>query len=507
MAYPITTTAGITLATIADGTVNSTATSLTLIGKNYAGYGNFLNENYVKLLENFNNITAPSNAITGQLWFDSSVLILKVYDGTEWKPIACTTSSTTSPSNPVTGDMWWDVTNSQLKVWAGASWVTIGPSYSAAGGTSGVVTETILDSTSNSHIVVKFYVANSVIGIISKDTAFTPQVSIPGFPTVYPGFNLINSTTLTGSRFTGDVSNALSLQGVTASQFLRSDQNASTAYQITAGGGLVVGSDLIVTTSSGTEANITNQTLNKSLNFYVNSGGSIVRAIGISGTTSSITFGNAITVTGTASVAGAFTAQSTTTLQGVTTLQNTLQPNANGTINLGISSTRFANVYAGNFVGNLVGNVNGTILTGAQPNITSLGNIQMYSLGVGIPSTGIMGNVVATGIITQSYSDDRLKTQLGTIENALDKVDQLAGFYYQANETAQTFGYTTAREVGISAQATQKVLPEVTAPAPIGEDYLTIRYERFAPLFVEAIKELRQEVNAIKEEIAQIRTQ
>ena len=80
MAYTITTTAGTTLASIADGTVNSTATSLTLIGKNYAGYGIFLNENYVKLLENFNSSTEPSAPLKGQLWFDSTNQLLKVYN-------------------------------------------------------------------------------------------------------------------------------------------------------------------------------------------------------------------------------------------------------------------------------------------------------------------------------------------------------------------------------------------------------------------------------------------
>jgi len=62
-------------------------------------------------------------------------------------------------------------------------------------------------------------------------------------------------------------------------------------------------------------------------------------------------------------------------------------------------------------------------------------------------------------------------------------------------------GYDVKREVGLSAQDTQKVLPEVVAPAPIDDKYLTIRYERLAPLFVEGIKELRQELKAIKAHI------
>ena len=108
------------------------------------------------------------------------------------------------------------------------------------------------------------------------------------------------------------------------------------------------------------------------------------------------------------------------------------------------------------------------------------------------------GAIYATGNITAYYSDDRLKTRLGKIENALDKVDQLNGFYYEANETAQELGYTVKREVGVSAQDVQAVLPEIVVPAPIDDKYLTIHYERLVPLLIEAIKELKSEVDALK---------
>jgi len=119
-------------------------------------------------------------------------------------------------------------------------------------------------------------------------------------------------------------------------------------------------------------------------------------------------------------------------------------------------------------------------------------------LSVGTTSDPGAGAIYATGNITAYYSDDRLKTKLGKIENALDKICSLEGFYYEANETAQALGYKPVREVGISAQATQKVLPEIVAPAPISDEYLTIRYERLAPLLIEAIKELREEIKALK---------
>jgi hypothetical protein len=109
-------------------------------------------------------------------------------------------------------------------------------------------------------------------------------------------------------------------------------------------------------------------------------------------------------------------------------------------------------------------------------------NTQLASLGVGTGASGTAGEIRATNNITAYYSDDRLKTKLGEIENALDKIDTLSGFYYEANQTAQDLGYDVVREVGVSAQSVQAIMPEVVAPAPIDEKYLTVRYERLVPL-------------------------
>jgi len=118
------------------------------------------------------------------------------------------------------------------------------------------------------------------------------------------------------------------------------------------------------------------------------------------------------------------------------------------------------------------------------------------------------GNTAATafatpGDFTAGYSDMRLKTHLGTIPDALDKVCSLEGFYYERNDTAVELGYTGGeRRVGLSAQDVQAVLPEVVKDAPInidhGTDYLTIDYERVVPLLVESIKDLRAEIDELK---------
>ena len=128
-------------------------------------------------------------------------------------------------------------------------------------------------------------------------------------------------------------------------------------------------------------------------------------------------------------------------------------------------------------------------------------NTQLASLGVGTAASGTGGEIRATGNITAGFSDDRLKNKLGNIEGALDKVRALTGFYYEVNETAQALGLAGGRDVGLSAQAVKAVQPEATAPAPVDEQYLTVRYERLVPLLVEAIKELDGELQSLKAQL------
>ena len=299
MAYTVTTTNGTVITTVADGTVDTTATSLTLIGKNYAGYGIFLNENYVQLLENFSNSTAPNAPLTGQLWYDNINAILKVYNSTtnQWKPISSSITSATAPSAAVsiTGDIWWDTTNAQLKVWSGSAWITIGPSYTSTAGTSGPVTQTILDTLGASHVVTLFYISNSVIMILSKDSTFTPQTAIPGFSTIIPGLNLISTSTLTGAQFTGATTGASTLGGFTASQFLRSDISQTTNYAFGAAGGLTVGSDLVFDASSGAVAVVSETTINKNIRFDLNRSGVTTTVLTLAASTLASTFAGNVT--------------------------------------------------------------------------------------------------------------------------------------------------------------------------------------------------------------------
>lgn len=156
-------------------------------------------------------------------------------------------------------------------------------------------------------------------------------------------------------------------------------------------------------------------------------------------------------------------------------------------------------------VASITGTTNQITVTGTSTPTLSLpqsiatsSSVQFGSFGVGTAASGTAGEIRATNNITSYYSDDRLKNKLGNIQNALESLKTLNGFYYKANDLAQSLGYTDKTEVGLSAQEVQKVLPEIVVPAPIDDKYLTIHYERIIPLLVEAIKELSAEVEKLK---------
>jgi hypothetical protein len=134
-------------------------------------------------------------------------------------------------------------------------------------------------------------------------------------------------------------------------------------------------------------------------------------------------------------------------------------------------------------------------------NLTSSTSFQLGSLGIGTAASGTSGEIRATNNITAYYSDMRLKDKLYNIPGALSKVMSLSGFYFTPNQIAQDFGYELKQEVGVSAQEVEAVLPEAVAPAPISDEYLTVRYEKLVPLLIEAIKELKQELDELKAKV------
>jgi hypothetical protein len=295
MAYTINLTNGTIFATIADGTIN-TSSSMVLVGKNYAGYGQFLDDNFIHLLESGANSIAPGAPLAGQLWWDTSTSTMKVYNGTTFKTISSATASATAPTSNVTGDLWWDTTNQQLKAWNGSAFVLVGPASSSGQGTSGAIVETVKDNFNVDHVVIKMYVNNVVVSIISKDATFTPQTPINGFATIGPGIQL--STTVSSALFGGTATNSSALNTLTSSQFMRSDANTSTTGTVGVlnNTGLTVGANQdakIAVLSGNSEVQISNQTSNANIAFRVNIGGTPTTVMNINGATGTIS-GNQI---------------------------------------------------------------------------------------------------------------------------------------------------------------------------------------------------------------------
>lgn len=228
-------------------------------------------------------------------------------------------------------------------------------------------------------------------------------------------------------------------------------------------------------------------------------------------TATSLTLGSPLAITsgGTGSTSAAIVAGTAISVSGTfpnQTVNNTGVTSAVAGTAISVSgSTGAVTINNTGVTSNVAGT--GVSVSGATGAVTiSIGqavatssNVQFNSLGVNTAGSGTAGEIRATNNITAYYSDERLKTKIGNIENALDKVSQIETMIYHANETAVNLGYDASIvEVGVTAQSVQKVQPEVVVPAPIDEQYLTVRYEKLVPLLIEAIKELKAEVDALK---------
>ena len=322
MAYSINKTDGTLLATVADGQVDDLSTDITLIGKNYSGFGESLNENFIKLLENFASTSRPDNPIRGQIWFDTSEAKLKVYTGTGFVPVSSASISNSQPGQPGAGDLWFNNISKQLYFYDGTGFILLGPAYSQAQGLSGFKVETILDSLNASRVVTYLYNNGILLGIFAKDT-FSPKLNIEGFSgSIVPGFN---AGTLAGFKFNVTATNADRLDNVIASLYARRDQanNFAQPLIITDNSGINVG--------AGTEGafnvaagnvRLYNTASNKNLSFAVQKGVASETAVNIISPTREVKIYDGFTDSVT-TVGGNLTVVGDLVVQGNTTTINT----------------------------------------------------------------------------------------------------------------------------------------------------------------------------------------
>ena len=302
MAYTINKTDGTVLATIADGTLD-TSTSLQLIGKNYAGYGEILNENTVKLLENFANTSSPTNPVTGQMYYNTTSAQVEVYNGTAFKAVSGAIISATSPTTGSQGDLWYDSVNGQVYVYSGTAWVLVGPQATAGSGTSGAIVKSITDTTGTDRIVTQLVVSDSIVAMASS-VEFTPQIAISGYATIKKGLTL--GTQITSNKFQGTATDSDALGGIVAANFLRSDASdtATGTITIASDSPLVLGADSDFTvTQSGANTTFKNVTTDGNVIFNVNDGGVDTAVLTLTGSDASATVTN-LTISGNLTVSG-----------------------------------------------------------------------------------------------------------------------------------------------------------------------------------------------------------
>ena len=351
--------------TVQDGVVN-TQTDLSLIGKGYAGYGESIAENFLHLLENFSNTSAPTKPIQGQLWWDSTNSKLQVYNGTAWQTAGGSAPyQSDAPSGLAQGDIWIDSDTGQMYFYNGVSSVLVGPP-SSTGTTNGFTYDTILDSGDANQNITKWFNDGNLIAIISEDE-FTPKVSIPGFTTVKKGITL--STAISGNKFQGTATDSDALGGVAAANYLRSNANDTTSgtISISNDGGLIVGADSDMTlTVDGTGAIISNTVTNTDISFKVNDGGTTTTVmtidgsesrvgigtttpstkLEITGTTTSTAFAGPLTGNVTGNITSSGANSMTTLTMGGNLTSKAILPDTDASYDIGTSLKGYNTVYA-----------------------------------------------------------------------------------------------------------------------------------------------------------------
>jgi hypothetical protein len=373
---------------VEDGTVDQT-TNLKLVGKNYAGYGEIQNENFVHLLENFASANAPSRPLSGQIWFDSAANKLKFYDGVKFRTTGGAEIGTTQPAGLTTGDFWWDTANDQLYAYDGTGFVLVGPQ-----GVGNTVTQlksrTVKDNVGagTSQAIIEATVDDEVVFIIS-DTEFTigtvdPLNLITGFDRIRKGITMVNTlqasngVTSSDHRFWGTAANALKLGGVDAANFLQVGGNTSF-------------------NDSG---------------FTVGTGNDLRINIGNDGSTAKI-----INEVGTAVQMGASNTHS------VSITSTGIEPSADNTKDLGAVSKKFNNVHATNFLGTATTATNVNFASVNYPGSTS-------SMANSVALRDGSGNLAANifnGVATSARYADLAEKYLADAEYPVGTVMAIGG--------------------------------------------------------------------------------
>jgi hypothetical protein len=431
MAYKVDKFNGTFLVNVSDGTIDTT-TDLRFVGKNYAGYGEIQNENFLHLMENFANTTQPPKAVIGQIWYDSANKKLKFYDGNRFKFANGAESSSTPPPGLAVGEFWWDNTNQQLYTWSGTDYILVGPEASPELGASSIVTAQVIDTSNIAHSVVKIISASETIAIVSRDE-FVPNSAAslsPAFDLIKKGITLRNTNALGVTSddhiYWGTSSNSNRLGGRLASEFLTNPPQPFTGEVGFKDPGFSLGddNDLRIRVENSDEL-IVEQRLGGDITFR-------------------------ITVT------------ETTDERDVAVFGPTgIRPGLTATYDLGTTSLRWNNVYAITTTSNLVGNVTGNTVGEHKGTVRAADDtilVNGASKQIGYVGANIVGTL--TGSCTGSSLTSTSALTLQNFEPSIGFLYEIDGITLLSDQRSVPIrsadGDITARRlIGISDKADQ----------------------------------------------------
>ena len=376
MAYTVNKFDGTFLTTVADGTIDTT-TDIRLVGKNYAGYGEIQNENFLHIMENFANPTPPPKKVVGQLWYDTTGTEkkLKFWDGTQWKSVSGTTSASMNnkPSALMPGEFWWDKEAKQLYAYSGSDFILIGPPESPTAGVSNIQVITV-----DGRVLVSIKDNDQTVAIFSSYDQFTPSMPITNFPVIYKGITLpgVENGQSTTFKIHGTATNADRLGGHTFNEFENLLQGIFVPTSRFSDNGFTVGNltNLAVRYDTSEEKLLIENKLTQPLFFrigpndiaYVSSDGVIP------GSNNAYTLGSASskwkTINATAINADTITGDLIGDVTGTVT-GNILRPGGTTIVNVinntaGDGNTTFNGIFNGTFSGNISGSTDNALSLG-----------------------------------------------------------------------------------------------------------------------------------------------
>jgi hypothetical protein len=444
MSYKVDRFNGTFLVNVSDGSIDTT-TDLRFIGKNYAGYGEIQNENFLHLMENFANTAPPPKAQIGQIWYDTTATVkkLKFWDGSQWKVASGALPRSTPPSGLTAGDFWFNTVSNQINVWTGTEFVLIGPENTPEIESTAIQSASISDISNTQYSVLRVNISGQTVAIISQ-FEFTPLTPIAGFTKIRKGLTLrdsIDNGTSADFRYWGTATVAEKLLGPGGTVFSINNLVTQAQKETFQDNGIFVGQNgiLRIFIENGDVPVFENQNftdLNNSLVFRIKTDGA----------------------------GGKF--------DPLIVSRTSVFPGTNNTFDLGRSVNKWKDVYASQFFGNLTGNVTGNTTGIHKGNLLDATDTIRFDAATAT-FFGIFGTTSSPGSFTGIFNGDLNGTAASATTIAGLSSSELAIPNTIAIRTS-TGDLVANRFLGIASRADELLVGSVYRSASLGQTANTI---------------------------------